>query len=484
MGPELSPIPQIPDGLYLVSSAPDGVNGLSGERCNVEAGLGGYLGGCVHDATLTRYFQYNDNDEEREQYSAEIRLRTQLDGRANFLVGANYLSSRSHTLETYFDNLFDLLTRIGGLIPPGLQFPGSTDLSLFFYPPFIPKEAKLEFESVSAFGETYVDLTDRLTLTIGVRYNRDEKRIKDRDLFLAAFDFNAPILFNGALGPGPFWIRSDLGNPERPEIGTGLRELYDVPEGADIIQAGTIVPIVDQFNEERLFSGTPTKQTWDAWSGRIGLDWQLTDDALIYGFYSRGYKPGGFNPGTTLGFLGCDCATALEPLLTYDREEVNALEVGMKTRLLNGSVSLNVAAFYNDYDDLQLSETAIEVISTATSNGNIDAKMYGSELEARWRPVFAPRAEIEFARTHGCMPGRKTCHRDSTRTIPPVAILISSHSREMRPRASLPKSRRCCLWCLSASPLSTPLARTAHPRRNTPTAFPHGGLAIHYARTV
>src|SRR5690606_29403143 len=43
-------------------------------------------------------------------------------------------------------------------------------------------------------------------------------------------------------------------------------------------------------------------QNWGEFTGRIGLDWKpdwsFTDDTLLYGFYSRGYKGGGANPPT------------------------------------------------------------------------------------------------------------------------------------------------------------------------------------------
>jgi len=162
----------------------------------------------------------------------------------------------------------------------------------------------------------------------------------------------------------------------------------------DLTEANQIVPIVSQLNEDRLISGSPTKQTWDAWTGRAVLDWQLSKNMMTYARYSRGYKPGGFNPGTTIATFAF--ADAEDAVLTYDREDVSSFEVGAKGLLFDGSLALDVAAFFSIYDELQLAETGLEVISSAPVNTNIDAEMFGAELELRWRPVFAPRAELEL----------------------------------------------------------------------------------------
>ena len=50
------------------------------------------------------------------------------------------------------------------------------------------------------------------------------------------------------------------------------------------------------FGETRFVTRSPSQASWRKVSGRIGLDYQLGDNTLLYGFFSRGYKPGGFNP--------------------------------------------------------------------------------------------------------------------------------------------------------------------------------------------
>lgn len=112
-------------------------------------------------------------------------------------------------------------------------------------------------------------------------------------------------------------------------------------------------------------------------TGRAGFDWKpdlgFTDDSLLYAFYSRGYKGGGPN---NIGQVA-----TLRP--TYDPEFVDALEVGSKNTLLNGRMTLNAAAFYYDYQGYQISKFVNRISVTE----NIDAEIYGLELEAVWEPI-------------------------------------------------------------------------------------------------
>ncbi|MBJ89616.1 MAG: hypothetical protein CMO98_07095 [Woeseia sp.] len=81
-----------------------------------------------------------------------------------------------------------------------------------------------------------------------------------------------------------------------------------------------------------------------AFTGKIGLDYSVDDDTMIYGSIATGYKPGGFNGGLN---------TNSELYTPYQEETVTALELGIKTDLLDGRAQLNAAAFSYDYKGLQ-----------------------------------------------------------------------------------------------------------------------------------
>ena len=385
VGPELNAIPEVPDGLYPVSAVPPGIDGLSGEECNVDAGLVGTWGGCIFD-TFSRIYGQGDGRNDSKFWSAELKLRTQLEGRFNLLAGAIYQSSRSRSVTLAINNLGDFNSRFGFIGPTGLFFRDPSPSSLFrFYPPLlIASEAESEFDSLSAFGELYVMLDDAVKLTLGVRYNHDEKEIAGRTIGgQSAIDLNTPSFFNGALGDGPVWAR--FAPFADPMAGSLLTDFYGV---TDTFEGYLQLPIVEQYNERLRISGTPTHQTWEGWSGRAALSWQATPDLLVYGSYARGYKPGGFNVGS-VNLSG-------EIPLTHDREDVNAFEIGTKALLWDDSLSISAAAFFNDYKGMQLARPRFDILTGGSGNVNVDAKTYGAELEMRWRPPAAPRAELEL----------------------------------------------------------------------------------------
>ena len=89
------------------------------------------------------------------------------------------------------------------------------------------------------------------------------------------------------------------------------------------------------------------------------VSWHVTDDMMLYGTYSEGYRPGGLNrdPSTVAGF-------------GYDPDFVESWEVGVKATGMDGRVRYNLAAFTMDWDDFQL--TRIDnSISPATLTYNV-----------------------------------------------------------------------------------------------------------------
>ena len=114
-------------------------------------------------------------------------------------------------------------------------------------------------------------------------------------------------------------------------------------------------------------------------TGRFGVDYKahlgFTDDTLLYAFYSKGYKGGGINPGVPANSVGIR--------QTFDPEFVNAFEIGTKNTLMGGSLLFNATGFSYDYKGYQISK----IVNRTSVNENVDAKVYGLELETIWSPV-------------------------------------------------------------------------------------------------
>ncbi len=82
-------------------------------------------------------------------------------------------------------------------------------------------------------------------------------------------------------------------------------------------------------------------EDFDAVTPKIVVEYTSSAETLFYGSASRGYKAGGFNSNT------------FQPA-PFDPEKLWAYELGVKSTLAHGRVRLNAAAFYYDYQDLQL----------------------------------------------------------------------------------------------------------------------------------
>ncbi len=128
--------------------------------------------------------------------------------------------------------------------------------------------------------------------------------------------------------------------------------------------------------------GVSAKESWGKFTPKISLDYRPTDELMIYGSWSRGYRSGGFNGrGQTL-------FSATTP---YDPETVDAYEVGFKSELFDRKLAFNVAAFYTDYKDIQQSST-VTVPPPGIGNETIvinagGAKIKGIEADITARPI-------------------------------------------------------------------------------------------------
>jgi iron complex outermembrane receptor protein len=116
-----------------------------------------------------------------------------------------------------------------------------------------------------------------------------------------------------------------------------------------------------------------SRRNWDATTGKIGLDYDLSPGHLIYGQVSRGYKAGGYGLNQT----------------PYNPEYVWAYEIGSKNRFLNGSLVLNGSIFYYDQSDKQIAFTGLGLLGQPTLiiQNVAQGEVRGAELEWQARPA-------------------------------------------------------------------------------------------------
>jgi len=104
-------------------------------------------------------------------------------------------------------------------------------------------------------------------------------------------------------------------------------------------------------------------------TGKVSIEYDLTEDSLTYASYTKGYKPGGAN----------STFNDLVPAF-YEAETVNAYEVGYKGRLNEGRLQLNGSVFFYDYNNFQFQANAAAPFSGGTANVP-NSEVRGAELE-------------------------------------------------------------------------------------------------------
>ncbi|MGX4676212.1 TonB-dependent receptor domain-containing protein [SAR92 clade bacterium H246] len=122
------------------------------------------------------------------------------------------------------------------------------------------------------------------------------------------------------------------------------------------------------FNFELVAGPVAGEKTWDAWTPKIGIDYSVNEDIMIYASTSKGFKSGSF-PSSSVG------APPVEP------ETLNAYEAGVKGMWRDGRLRLNASAFYYDYTDLQVTSPDPDDIASEFVQNAGKAEIKGFELE-------------------------------------------------------------------------------------------------------
>jgi len=140
------------------------------------------------------------------------------------------------------------------------------------------------------------------------------------------------------------------------------------------------------------YGGVPDAK-YNNFSPAATLAYDINPDVNVYARFARGFKSGGFNGETNVFFdpgapAGCPIG-ATELCVPYKAEKVDSYEIGLKSKLLNGMLTLNLAAFRDEHKDIQLSIfTAAGAASSIVRNA-ASARIQGLEAEMILRPMDA-----------------------------------------------------------------------------------------------
>ncbi|MFT4046395.1 MAG: TonB-dependent receptor [Solimonas sp.] len=217
------------------------------------------------------------------------------------------------------------------------------------------QQTEILIRNLGIYAQSTYALTDALKLTTGLRYTADKmdgKAINGRWVFVG----------DDSTTPEYYCSNPDSGQNLSPDDGDPVAALADC--------------------------SVRYKKSTHAPTWVIDLDYKPTDDLLLYGKWSRGYRQGGVAPTAVL-------------YTVFDAEKVDAYELGLKSDFrgaLRGS--FNVAAFYNDFRNQQLSAGMTSSSGAPPNVGIINAgksRIYGVEVESVIVPVKGLNLSLSYA---------------------------------------------------------------------------------------
>ena len=137
-------------------------------------------------------------------------------------------------------------------------------------------------------------------------------------------------------------------------------------------------------------SDTLGRTNFNALSPKLSLDYQVNNNSLWYGSYSKGFRAGGLSP------LSSD--PSQPPLVGYLPEYSNNFETGIKNNWLNNKLILNIALFYTKVTDAQVPSLILPDAITITKNtGQLSSK--GVEAELMFIPTKGLLLQYSFGAT-------------------------------------------------------------------------------------
>lgn len=234
-----------------------------------------------------------------------------------------------------------------------------------------------KIDSISQEFRLFYDGSDTFNWVIGLNYAKDEL---DESSVLFGADGILPLFFGGAVfSPQDYAQETDAlaiyGHAEKQ-----LNDAWNLvgelryTDAEKTFAGGSLLGFADGSTAP--FVSTSDKTDFQAVSGKIGLEWFASDNVMVYGSISEGFKTGGFFGGF---------ATNVDQLAPFDEETVLAYEVGVKSDLQDGRLRLNGSVFFYDRKDVQQNAADPNSVVAIKRIANIgDVETVGAELDLTW----------------------------------------------------------------------------------------------------
>ncbi|MEM7610626.1 MAG: TonB-dependent receptor [Pseudomonadota bacterium] len=311
------------------------------------------------------YFDTN-NREQNESFYQELRFAGE-SGAINWIAGTSYYSEKAEQISDTFTFTDTVNTTLGniGLGTPftdlenGLLVPNGIPLTLLGHGWREAIFNEGDFTAFAVYSDVIFAVNDRLNITVGGRYTRDEKEFQwlnggreapELDATLQALDDQGLLALAGT---SPAAFQFDLVFDQSPLAGIACDNGVNVTEG---------VPCV-------------LDRSWSDFSPRLVVDYAVSDTVLAFASYAKGYKAGGFN--------------SVEIASEFDNEDVDNIELGVKSEFTDQNLILNASFFSYQYNDKQAIRLGVPAGSSVPQYQveTSDDEAWGLDLQTDWRPV-------------------------------------------------------------------------------------------------
>jgi iron complex outermembrane recepter protein len=276
-------------------------------------------------------FLDSNRDQHRDQFQQELRVTTQFDGPFNAVAGLFYTTNDFELSSLQYLGYYEL-------------FPdneGAKDRAML-------EGAAQDVTSKAIYFDGSYDLTERWSLTLGLRFTEEKKEMKRRPVSALELINNDLI----ALGLTPK-------KPTEYPFNYMDFDLFPVTDNSTLFQEN---------------------DSWSKINYRAGVSYEISDGHFSYLMYSTGFKSGGFNS---------QAATA-SSARAFAEETAESIELGLKSDWFDGQGRTNIAVFHVNYGDIQRDaivqikrEDGTPSQETQTTNAG-GMQMYGVEIESRW----------------------------------------------------------------------------------------------------
>lgn len=258
-------------------------------------------------------FQYQERNQ--SDLSFELRVASPQDNALRWIAGIYAAEIDREVVVAYGADQGQ-----GFLRQPYVPSTGPNPTDLLFWDDF-------ETSVIAVFGELAYDMSDSFELSLALRWDQEDRKVKNKVPNVAASGLNLNTLDPVTFQPGPInpgYLTNPTGIPDR-------------------------------------------SRTFDQLQPKLTARWSASDNVNLYASYGVGFRSGGFNSlGSAdllnlwfnTGFGGAGDAVNAQLVINdeYEKEVSTAFEVGIKMNLLDSRLRLNASVFNTDVDDNQFFE--------------------------------------------------------------------------------------------------------------------------------